>query len=494
MAQADNLRLRRENAALDLRLRETRTERYEEFDRKCQAYDDLSKAASEERNKLLERIEAQRSLTSNTQAELDTAHARIRELVVRLRHKGELLAKSQITSKRLADERQALSSSNAQLRSALKRSEASRERAQHLMELDLKNLGKQHAQTIQRIIYLVLLLHGFCRHLGSRLILSIRARDSLHTRWKTLSAQKVEAKRTLVRYRHSNQDLKQQLDERRAQEEALEGEALKYRAMYNDSVKARKDAARAFEGFYWHALSRYSSATAKLLIGILVLWRMNLILSKRLANSELSVCNLSRELKLGLAALNPKTSDAGVQCYPVPSPSKRFAEASIKSLPPTYGDGLCSSLVPPVDTAAKTTLKAGHQRSVTKSALPSESRFASGGIPSVRNNQLDTGLNAPLILPLPIMDLHSPATLPPRSTEPTTHVDADRAELNERLQRLVKKFDALNSVHHAYRDLLIQKTRVPPASVVSQFRRGSSKPRESIFERPRSLSTSIHAS
>ncbi|KIP04964.1 hypothetical protein PHLGIDRAFT_175784 [Phlebiopsis gigantea 11061_1 CR5-6] len=555
-AQADIVRLRRENATLALGLRETCAERtglHENFDRNREAFDSLNKSVVEERSKLLARLAEEQESASHTQADLETANARIRELVAKLKSTQDALAQSKATCKRLATEKQQLSTTIANLHSDAKRLKIESRQYCRDMNLKYQKLGKHHTSTTRRLVFLVVLLHGSCHSLGARFRSALHVKDLALSRWRAMSAQKVETNRLLIRCLGQNEDLKdklQQFAQLAHCDNDLEKEALAYRSMYHNSVRTRRTTADIFLAFQQHTELRFLSTTSNLLGGILVLWKLNLILTKRLAGANCSVLALSGELETARALLNRQTFDIGIQCNPVEpatpprvftdvavqwtsttpprvlssvsiqcSPStpprvlsnasvqcspdilpRQLSNACVQCSPDTPPRQLssasiqCSPMTPPrllVDVSTQTVEKMKPPRSV----LSPPPVFAFGNLTTRSENSLETEFSAPLLLPSPLGEPIPSTSTPSSSSKVKADALQDRDDLDERLQRLLAKFDALNSVHYAYRDLLLAKARPtlsplsPRSSALS--REGS---RESVFDRRRSLATSIHAS
>lgn len=478
-AQTDIARLRRDNADLDLHLRELRTIRadlHERLDQKCQEADDLAHRASDERAQLHDLLAQERANVSAANGELEHANARIRELVAKVCSPGSLSGRSR-----------------EQLAAELSQSDSRGSRTDNLgrtIELGSQRLDSQRVQAIRQLVYLVLLLHGFCLHLGQRLAPALRSNDSMLARWRVLSAQKVEAKRALVRHLYCNHDLQQEIHRLYTRQEDLEKEALMYRGLYSDSVKARDAAARKFKKFCSNSISRQSTTITRVLTGLLVLWRMNLILSGRLAQSR----NTVRTAPLtGVPRYHRVTyADASIQCSSDDVPmlsSKKLVDASAQHSPekPHAPHCLTCASAPPSPSPA-----AGFD--ATRSKPDTVRTF--GTIPITSDDLSGITNAAPLRLRIPTGERPaSPATATPKrartlSTASTMRTpDASHAELAGRVQRLVQKFDAFAAVHCAYRELLLQKTRplAPPPPAVAQ------KPAP-VLARRRSLAASIHAS
>ena len=60
-----------------------------------------------------------------------------------------------------------------------------------------------------------------------------------------------------------------------------------WQAEFHKSVRSREFAARKFKAYHQHVTTRYSSTVTQLLTGLLVLWRLSLVLTQQLAEARI---------------------------------------------------------------------------------------------------------------------------------------------------------------------------------------------------------------
>ncbi|EKM50528.1 uncharacterized protein PHACADRAFT_32554 [Phanerochaete carnosa HHB-10118-sp] len=470
-AQAEIRQLRAENLRLDTHLRSYQEElaTYDAaLQQKCQEYDEYERHANEEKTRHLDHLARAQSQNLELQSELEAANARIREL-----------------NARLHDNEDRFNRSREQLEKAL---ETSRDQYR-LVILAAQRLDNKRTLTIHRLIYIVLLIHGFALHLGERLAPALRSKDSLLARWKVLSAQKVEARRALIRYLHCNVDLQQEFRQLCSRAADVEKEALKYRALYNDSIKSRDVAAKKFKRFYHTITTRYTNNSTRLLTGLLVLWRMNLILTQRLARTEddqraraLTPLHRHRLVQFVEAAVQcvadePELVDTGVQSCPEIGVSVSFSDAGVQSSSAARSSERLSARDPvqaPAVTVPSTLKDTSTGSGAFMFCVPSESLILSSSPskPALR---------------LPADNASTPLRTPSASGK------FDRSDLTERVQHLLEKFEALSAMHQSYRDLLLEKTRSTPRETRSKGTDAFLGRAPLLLEQRRSLAASIHA-
>jgi hypothetical protein len=441
----------------------------------------------EEKAQLLEKLAEQQSSAELAHHDLANANMRIRELVAKLCRTEELLADAHRIGQELKQTGKISSIELAGCKSQLVQTTSSLELMEkkcRTIELGSRRLDAQRTLIIHRLLYVLLLLHGFSVHLGERLVPALRSKSSILSRWRLVSAQKVEARRALVRYLYGNQELQQELHQLYERQEDLEKEARKYRSLYNNSMKSRDLAAKKFRRFYCDSLSYYSTTTTRLLAGLFALWRMNLIYSKRLADTQVSLRDLEKTSRLCL----PGHMEVAVPCN---LKSKSFADASVQ----WASKSSTMSSKDPIDAAVQCVPRPNTgDRSRNPSHAPAVSLPGNVSVPTTRERTLTFGVTGseqedcfekPVTAPL---CLHEP------SIGTTIKVDHDRMVLDERVQRLVRKFDALAAVHHSYRGLLLEKTRLCSPSVESDHDEDAFQQRAPLLlDRCQSLAASIHA-
>lgn len=140
--------------------------------------------------------------------------------------------------------------------------------------------------TLQTLLFGLLVLWRFSHVLGLRLSDALRVKAVLLLRFKKLSKQKVEARRECLRVQNLNQDLQALLDAQTTKCIEESASSQKWHAEYYKSVKARDRAAAKFKTFQRFAVQRFSSTATKLLTALLILWRQNTILSAHLAETQ----------------------------------------------------------------------------------------------------------------------------------------------------------------------------------------------------------------
>lgn len=479
-AQTEIRHLRAEQVDLNTRLRRCQEQKlvhYIALLRKCQQFDQLQRG-------MRERVLSEQARHQEVGFELDEAQARIRELNVRLH-----------------DVEYRFDSTRGLLEYAQVSLEASKQQCR-LAKLGARRLDNQRTVTINRLVFLILVLHGFSLNLGRRLAPALRSKDTLLARWKVVSDQKVEARRALVRYLRCNADLQQELRQLCARAEDVEKEALKYRALYNDSVKARNIAAKKFKKCYHSATTRYSANTAMFLTGLLALWRMNLILTQRLARAEDTRCykvdvpppHRHRLVKFVDAAVQcvpdkPELADAGVQYSPDPAASTAFFDAGVQCTPPSRSSDRISTRNPvqaPAVTVPSTVRDTSTGSGAFMFCVPSESSSlllsspASPAEPALRLPAFSADTSADAVSKIQVEE--APIKLPP-------------AELGERVQRLLEKFEALSVMHQSYRNLLLKRSRSTPPKTTETVGDAFQERAPLLFEQrsSRSLAASIHA-
>lgn len=298
-AQADRTRYQRETVILQVQRDELAAEKSQlqqvlgdkskAYDSAAQECDRLSQALSEETGKLQE------------------AEKRIKELSTQLRRSEDARAKTQRSLVDLADIRRQLDrdlfrsqSEVLDFRQSLKREQtASRVR-----------LVMQKA-VLRRVLFVLWVLRSFSRHLGNRIARQHGTINALKIQFKVLRNARIDASREATLYQRRNGELV-------AQVEFLGGEADRWRIRCNEHRVKRHAAARQFTQFLILVASRRSTANSRLITGLLTLWRLNLILTERLARATRRVRTLNRWPALGgaldLSENGTRRMEAGTQC------------------------------------------------------------------------------------------------------------------------------------------------------------------------------------
>ncbi|KAJ3538552.1 hypothetical protein NM688_g6503 [Phlebia brevispora] len=145
----------------------------------------------------------------------------------------------------------------------------------------------QHAEAhrlkiIRSLTVALVIVLGFTRHLAVRLGRSMRGQFRVLSRWRIVSSQKVAARRELIKVMNMNQDLRRRLQIQINRRQHYE----KWHAEFHKSVKARESAAKKFKVYHQYVTARYSSTVTRLLVGLLILWRLSLLLTQQLAEAR----------------------------------------------------------------------------------------------------------------------------------------------------------------------------------------------------------------
>ncbi|KAJ3485883.1 hypothetical protein NLI96_g4632 [Meripilus lineatus] len=149
-----------------------------------------------------------------------------------------------------------------------------------------RELNGQRTRSMYTLVLTTLVLWRFSRHLGSRLLNEMKAKSAALTQWRSISHQKVEARRDSIRAIALGQDLQTRLEIEAKLRDSESTAVLKWHTEYYKSVKARARAATKFRSYRDFAAKRYSNTTIKLLSGLLVLWRLCFILTQNLAEAR----------------------------------------------------------------------------------------------------------------------------------------------------------------------------------------------------------------
>ncbi|GJE91291.1 hypothetical protein PsYK624_074400 [Phanerochaete sordida] len=478
-AQTEIRHLRAENLFFNSRLQtyeEELTTYHAALQQKCQEWDQAEQHANEEKILVSERLVEMQSQNAELQSDMERAAARIR-----------------ILNARLHDEKDVNDRDIQLLEHALKLSQDQC----RLVKLGAQRLEQKRTSTIYNLVYVLSLLHGFAFQVRGRLGPALRAKDSLMARWKVLSAQKIDARRTLVRHLHYNTDLQSEIRQLSARASDVEKEALRYRTLYNDSIKARDIAARKFRRFHDVVTTRYTDNITKLLAGLLVLWRHNLILTERLvlaqenARAQALAPPLRRHrliefvhAEVQCTPTAPELADAETQCSPDSGPEASFSDAGVQcfSEPHTPKEPVtCDIDQGPTLEFGATVTDASTGPTVSMFCAPNEASARTARSPSPSPSDPPSPLAMPPVLRLPAVDT---ATDAPRTL--------DRSELSARVQRLLEKFEALSVVHQTYRDFLLVKTRDTAPDAAGKAEAFQERA-PLLLEQRRSLAASMHA-
>ncbi|KAF7798712.1 hypothetical protein EIP86_009936 [Pleurotus ostreatoroseus] len=150
---------------------------------------------------------------------------------------------------------------------------------QHTMQ----RMDAQRVRTIRILVVSLMVVLGLTRQLGARLARSMHAQARLLSRWRTVSSQKVSARRELIKAVYANQELRRKLDIQISRRHHHE----KWQTEFHKSVRSRELAARKFKAYHQHITTRYNSTVTQLLTGLLVLWRLSLVLTQQLAEARI---------------------------------------------------------------------------------------------------------------------------------------------------------------------------------------------------------------
>ena len=228
-------------------------------------------------------------IITDLQKDTDTLSAQSERIETQLKEKNMELAK-------LDEERCYLARINAELETGLSQLRTEHTRLGDAFEdfqatslatfqafkiLDLRRTESMHSLLVSSLI-----LWRFSRYLGSRLISEIKAKGAVVRQWRTVSHQKVEARRDSIRAYALGQDLQSQLDIESRLRDSETAAALKWHTEFYKSVKARDRAASKFRSYQEFVSQRYSDTMVKLLAGLLVLWRLCVALTQHLADAR----------------------------------------------------------------------------------------------------------------------------------------------------------------------------------------------------------------
>ncbi|KAK7686329.1 hypothetical protein QCA50_010553 [Cerrena zonata] len=152
---------------------------------------------------------------------------------------------------------------------------------QHFVDHNLK-----HIQAIRKLLSFLLILWRFSYVLRARANNASTGCESSRSVLKHLTNRKIEVGREKLRALAENIDLKEQL-QKTTESQSEDALIAKYRhEQYKFAIKLCQDAAVKFKDYRQYALSRYSQTSTKLLLGLLVLWRFNLVLAKELTEAK----------------------------------------------------------------------------------------------------------------------------------------------------------------------------------------------------------------
>ncbi|KAI0075332.1 hypothetical protein K474DRAFT_1699152 [Panus rudis PR-1116 ss-1] len=157
---------------------------------------------------------------------------------------------------------------------------------------DRRALDTKQVTTIRCLFLSVLVLWRFSHHLGAKLARTMKANQAANARWKYVAEQKVQNGRDRLRAVAECLDMEEQLERETDRNLEQATAAARWHGEYYFSLKAREEAARKFREYQRHATARFSSTTSKLLSGLLVLWRFNLILSCDLIDAKATIRGL----------------------------------------------------------------------------------------------------------------------------------------------------------------------------------------------------------
>ncbi|KAI0339388.1 hypothetical protein BDW22DRAFT_1361410 [Trametopsis cervina] len=145
---------------------------------------------------------------------------------------------------------------------------------------------KKHKATVRSLLLTLLFLRRFALILGDRLAPIVRSRLTLLAQWRILSATKIAAQRRLLRQHEINREVLVQLQAAHLSTQEQQRISAHWQSLYVRSVENRDKAARKYKSVLLITKHRFNLTTRRLLTGLMFLWRLNLILSRRTAEVQ----------------------------------------------------------------------------------------------------------------------------------------------------------------------------------------------------------------
>lgn len=291
---------------------------------------------------------------------------------------------------------------------------------------------EKHRMTLHYLVFALVVLWRFSRYFGERLATTIRSKNTLLAQWRTLMKQKVQTQRTAIRALSINHLLQSQLHTQNTARIEANQLANTWQMKYAASMEKRKKASLSFAICIKQTKGRFNDTTCRLLTGILFLWRLNLLLSQRLAVTG----SILRAIEGAPEPANV-ISLARIEEVSEPSGSKSsiasLAEAGSSTSVTLESGGLGLS----VDLSPKLTSEASIQ--ATEEEILPAAASVKGEHLIFQSCGVDTA------------DLEPPTVDAGVMTEP----DAEELILRERIAYLNKKFNALETIDSLYFRLLV---------------------------------------
>ncbi|KAI0085763.1 hypothetical protein BDY19DRAFT_391189 [Irpex rosettiformis] len=317
-----------------------------------------------------------------------------------------------------------------------------------LLETQLSAAQQKHKQTSHYLIVVLVFLWRFSRYLGGRLATSLRSRNTLLVQWKVLSQQKIQSRRALIRSLNMNQTLHTQLMTQGIARIEAERLANTWKQRLVESVERREKASSKFLACIQRTKGRFNETTRRLLTGVLFLWRLNLLLSQRLATTGriLRAIEDAPELAdiVSLARIEEVSEPSGSKCS-IASLAEAISENSLTSA--SSGLGLSLDSVPRLTSEASIQTTDETDIPSTLSVKGEHLIFQSCGV--------DTADLEPTAVDVGVM------------TEPSP----EEALLGERIACLNKKFDSMETIDSIYLRLFVKPQQavhpLPSASPAS---------------------------
>ena len=144
----------------------------------------------------------------------------------------------------------------------------------------------KHVQAIRKLLSFLVILWRFSHVLRARANNAVIGKDSSRSVVKHLTNRKIELGREKLRSLAENIDLKEQLQKTAESQDDIVLTSKYRHEQYKFAIKLCQEAAIKFQHYRKYALSRYSQTSTRLISGLLVLWRFNLILARELTEAK----------------------------------------------------------------------------------------------------------------------------------------------------------------------------------------------------------------